>query len=536
MTEHLELEEGPKVPEDFEAQEILEELQKRSRAKRGLLDFATYMDDMYESHAVHRLIAKKLEEVESGACRRLAIFIPPSSGKSELVSRFFPAWCVGRNPRTKFIHASYNADLSASFGRVIRDRIREPRFQNVFPGVSLAPEAMARDEWATTAGGTYKAEGVGGGLIGFHAHIAIVDDPTKDWEQASSATHREMLWNWYTSVLLNRLRPYKNGPGAVILIMQRWYDDDLGGRVKRQGEWDVLEVPSIATANDPLGRSEGEALLPAWRSLKELHAIRDENPIQFLALHQQQPVPNEGDIFDPEWFGEYDELPTNLTFYGASDYATSEDRGDYSVHIVGGCDSSGLIYFTDLFRAQCDTATWVDALLSLMRQRDMSVWAEEPGSILKGVGPFIKRRMQEENLYVTRRPLPSIASKISRAATFAGLAQTGKILFPKGAPWVGDFIDELVRFPRGKNDDMVDAGSLLCRLIVKINRGDGAAVAVKEEAPRNLTFDEMVNRRVLRARGIRMNKIAPFIPEPSYEQNVLNSQALAAEVFEELPT
>ena len=305
--------------------------------------------------------------------------------------------------------------------------------------------------------------------------------------------------------------------------------------MKRQGEWDVLEVPSIATADDPLGRPEGEALLPEWRSLKELYAIRDENPMQFMALHQQQPVPNEGDIFDPEWFGEYEELPANLTFYGASDYATSEDRGDYSVHIVAGCDSAGNIYFTDMFRRQCDTAVWVDVLLELMRQRDISVWAEEPGSILKGVGPFIRRRMQEEDVYVTRRPLPSIANKVSRAATFAGLAQTGKIFFPKSAPWVGAFMDELVRFPRGKNDDMVDAGSLLCRLIVKINRGDGPAASVKEEAPRNMTFDEMVNRRVLRARGIRTSKIAPFIPEPSYEQNVLNSQTLAAEVFEELP-
>jgi len=535
MTEHLGLVEGPKAPADFGTQEILTELQKRSRAKRGLIDFASYMDEMYESHAVHRLIAKKLEEVESGACRRLAIFIPPSSGKSELVSRFFPAWCVGRSPRTKFIHASYNADLAASFGRVIRDRIKDPRFGNIFPGVKLDPQAMARDEWATTAGGTYKAEGVGGGLIGFHAHIAIIDDPTKDWEQASSAAHREMLWNWYTSVLLNRLRPYKNGPGAVILIMQRWYDDDLGGRVKRQGDWDVLEVPSIATANDPLGRSEGEALLPAWRSIKELHAIRDENPMQFIALHQQQPVPNEGDVFDPDWFGEYDELPSALSFYGASDYATSEDRGDYSVHLVGGCDSVGNIYFTDMFRRQCDTAVWVDALLELMRQRSPNAWAEEPGAILKGVGPFIRRRMQEEDLYVTRRPFPSIANKVSRAATFAGLAQTGKIFLPKGAPWVGDFIDELVRFPRGKNDDMVDAGALLCRMIVKINRGEGAVVEAKPEAPRNLTFDEMVQRRVLRSRGTRIGKVAPFSPEPSIVQNVHNSQTLAAEVFEELP-
>lgn len=520
-----------KLVEDFNAEDLLGEIQKRGRAKRKLIDFASYMDEAFEAHPIHEMIAAKLEEVESGACRRLAIFIPPSSGKSELVSRIFPAWSIGRNPRLKFIHASYNADLAASFGRVIRDKVRDPRYRNIFD-TQLDPDAMARDQWATTAGGTYKAEGVGGGLIGFHAHIALIDDPVKDWEQASSDSQREGLYNWFTSVLLNRLRPYKSGPGAIVLIMQRWLDDDLGGRIKLEGGWDVLEIGSLAESDDPLGRAEGEALIPSWRSKEELHAIRDRNPIQFMALHQQKPVPDTGEVFNPEWFQYYDQLPRGLSFHGASDYAISDGGGDFSVHLCGGLSDSSDLYLCDLWREQAETAIWVDALIEIIKRRNPIEWAEEGGAIIKGVGPFIKRRLNEEGVYIVRRNYPSIGNKRARAATFAGMAQMGKIWLPRNASWVGPFLHELARFPRGANDDQVDAGSLLCRMVVKSIGGDlNDAPARPQEPMRNLTFDEMVGRAKARRTGRRIRSAAPFVVEESYVQDVRNLSD-PSEVFE----
>lgn len=184
------------------------------RARRSLLSFTEFTNPLYKRANHHALIAEKLEAVERGEIDRLMIFMPPRHGKSELASKRFPAWCLGRQPRRQIIAASYNSDLANDFGRNVRNIVAEPEFGQVFPKVSLAPDSQAANRMNTNFGGAYVAAGVGTAVTGRGADIALIDDPFKDREEADSERRRDIVWDWYRSTLFTRLMPL----GSIVLI------------------------------------------------------------------------------------------------------------------------------------------------------------------------------------------------------------------------------------------------------------------------------------------------------------------------------
>lgn len=185
-----------------------------ANARQSLLAFTEYTNPLYQRAAHHELIANRLEAVERGDIDRLMIFMPPRHGKSELASKRFPAWCLGRDPKRQIIAASYNSDLANDFGRNVRNLVAEPEFRDVFPKVTLAPDSQAANRLNTNHGGTYVAAGVGTAVTGRGAHIALIDDPFKDREEADSERRRELVWDWYRSTLYTRLMPQ----GSIVLI------------------------------------------------------------------------------------------------------------------------------------------------------------------------------------------------------------------------------------------------------------------------------------------------------------------------------
>jgi len=498
--------------------EILQELADRKNARNDLIKFAQYLNPDFEVHPPHQLIADHLHDIWTGKTRRLAVFIPPGSGKSELISRHFAAWCFGHDPTLKIIQTSYVADLAEGFSRHIRAKLQDPLYHNVFPNTTLSTESRAVGDWMTSAGGTYKAEGVGGGLIGFHGQIAIIDDPYKGYEEAMSTNERRKSWDWYTGTLLNRLRPFKGGGGAVILVMQRWHDKDLGGLAESDPEWTTISLPSIALENDPLGREPGEALIPSWRSLAELHDLQKKQPQIFMSAHQQKPIPDEGDIFTLQEFSRYSELPPDLVYYAASDYAVSERQGDFTVHLVAGVSPKGHIYIADLYREQANSKVWVDHMIRLIKRYKPFRWAEERGQIIKGVGPFLSLRMQEEDAYTIRTSYTSAVNKALRTTAIAGMVKEGRVSLPHNAPWLGDFEHELTRFPAGEHDDQVDAFSLLGRMLGKIKgefvRAESHNPNEQDSAPRPFTFAQTMGRAKAVRAGRRFRRTVPGAPEP----------------------
>ena len=145
----------------------------------------------------------------------MLLMMPPRSGKSELGSRHLPTWVLGKHPDWEIIAASHTSSLTLSFSRYIRDTIRDPACQVLFPDLRLGASSQSIENWNTTAGGGYLAAGVGTGITGRGAHILLLDDLVKDMEAADSATIRENTWDWYGSTAYTRLAP----GGGVLGIM-----------------------------------------------------------------------------------------------------------------------------------------------------------------------------------------------------------------------------------------------------------------------------------------------------------------------------
>ncbi len=463
----------------------LEEV-RQEKARRHLGDFAELMLGLVPARH-HEFVNEKLEAVERGEIRRLMLFEPPGHAKSTYASQLFPAWYLGRNPKNRIIAASHTAQLATKFGRRVRnlfDLLEWP-----VPEVSLARDSKAADQWETVQGGEYFAAGVGGGIAGRRADLAVVDDPIKGRKDADSITVRENLWEWYRADLHNRLTP----DAAIILIQTRWHEDDLAGRILpedykgetgwitgRDGErWFVVNLPALAEARDALGRTVGQALWPGWYSRKHLLGEQVvQGPRNWAALYQQRPAPEEGNFFKKDWWRWYETAPPceTLRILGASDYAVTADDGDYTVHGVAGVDPDDNLFILDWWRDQTASDVWVEVLLDLMQRWHPVEWAEEKGQIEKGVGPFIDIRMRDRQIYCHREQYVSAADKPTRAQAFRARMAMGKVLWPKGAPWVDAVYRVLMTFDSGIVDDDVDVCGLFGRMLGPVQVFDQAVV------------------------------------------------------------
>jgi predicted phage terminase large subunit-like protein len=407
------------------------------------------------SAAHHQLIARRLEAVERGEIDRLMIFMPPRHGKSELASKRFPAWCLGRDPSRQIIAASYNSDLASDFGRNVRNIVASPEFGEVFPGVALAADSQAANRMNTNKGGAYVAAGVGTAITGRGADIALIDDPFKDREEADSERRREAVWDWYRSTFYTRLMP----GAAICLIQTRWHADDLAGRLLEQqpDQWTVLDLPAISNA--------GEALWPEWYDVPALERIKASiGQREWSALYQQQPQPDEGTFFQRGWFNEWQLPLPKLRIYGTSDYAVTDGRGDWTVHRVWGVDPDDNIYRLDGWRGQTPADQWIDAKLDLIAKHKPHAWFGEAGVIQKAVEPMLIRRMRERGVRCRMEWVSSIHDKATRARGFQARASMGNVFIEPGAD-----ISEFLVFPAGKHDDEVDVASLMGRVLDQVH-------------------------------------------------------------------
>jgi hypothetical protein len=370
----------------------------------------------------HQLLIRELAAIARGETRKLMVLMPPGSAKSTYVSELFPPWFLGQSPDLRVIASSNTADLAGDFSRRVRRRIRE---HGVVLGYGMAREA--EELWTTTTGGQYRAAGVGATITGMRADLGIIDDPVKGRQEADSEVTQKRVWDWYWGDFFTRLKP----GASQVLVMTRWSEGDLGGRLEEAegAEWRIIRLPAVAEANDPLGRAVGEwlwsdddygfgaKLQDDFRSLNNAGRARD-----WSALYQQRPAPEEGDYFKREWVRAIAKMPKRdaLKVYGASDYAVTKDGGDYTVHVVLGMDADGRLYLLDLWRGQSSSDTWIEAFCNLVAEWRPIGWAEETGQIRAGIGPFLDRRMRERKAYVAREQFPTRGDKAVRAQSIRG--------------------------------------------------------------------------------------------------------------------
>jgi predicted phage terminase large subunit-like protein len=462
-------EQAQKKQEDLSAQVKAEqELAKRILSRKRLLPFVERFNPDYQAGWVHKDICQRLEkfseQVANKESPRLMLFMPPRHGKSTLASVAFPAWHLGRHPDHEFISCSYSGSLAMNFSRKVRQLLREPVYKNVFEKSRLDKDSQSVESWQTTQGGGYVAAGVGGGITGKGAHVMVIDDPVKNREDAESENNREATWDWYTSTAYTRLSP----GGGILVILTRWHDDDLAGKLLRQAEegadqWEVIKYPALAEEDEKF-RKVGESLHPERYNVDALEQIRKAiGPRDWSALYQQNPVSDEGDYFSRDMirYFEYDEIDNSqLNYYCAWDLAIGQrDRNDYSVGIVVGVDEYDNLFVVDVVRGKYDGFELVEQILDLYETWRPGIVGIERGHIEMALGPFLQKRTRERGLNEAYFKDLKVGKrdKEARARAIQGRMQQGMVYFPKDAVWTGPMVAELLRFPNGTHDDQVDA-------------------------------------------------------------------------------
>jgi predicted phage terminase large subunit-like protein len=401
---------------------------------------------------------------------------------SELASRRFPAYALGRYPDMGIICASYSADLATRMNRDVQRVIDDPAYRAIFPGTTIAGKAQTQQgSWLRNADyfevvgrkGSFRSAGVGGGLTGFGASIAIIDDAIRNRQDADSPTVRQTVWDWYTSTLYTRLAP----GGGVIVINTRWHEDDLSGRLleaqaKGEGdEWRVINFPAIAE-QDEEHRKKGEALHPERYPLEALERIKVAiGTRDWEALYQQHPVPDGGAIFKDEWL-QRTWLPKNLpakfdAVIMSWDLAfKNSDASDFVVgQLVG--RHGGDYYLLDQLRGRWSFTETVAQVKELAERARIRFPRVAPRILIedKANGPAVIDALKHEVSGIV--PVEPDGSKEARAHAITALFEAGNVLLPDRslAPWVDEYRLELTRFPSGAHDDQVDATTQALRYL-----------------------------------------------------------------------
>ena len=443
------------------------ELAARILTRKRLLPFVERFNHEYQAGWVHKDVCQRLEEfsklVVEKRSPRLMLFLPPRHGKSTLASIAFPAWHLGRNPTHEFISCSYSGSLAMGFSRKVRGLLREPNYKTTFK-TRLDPESQSAESWLTSSGGGFVSAGVGGGITGKGSHVLVIDDPVKNREDAESQNNRDATWDWYTSTAYTRLAP----GGGVLVILTRWHDDDLAGRLLKAGteggdEWEVVRYPAVAEEDEEF-RSTGHALHPERYSNEALSRIKKAiGPRDWSALYQQNPVADDGLYFTRDMLRYYDPDDIDedrMRYYCAWDLAIGQrDRNDYSVGITVGVDEDDRLFIMDVIRGKFDGFELVEQILDFYEVWKPSIIGIERGHIEMALGPFLEKRVRERGLHEAyiKDLKTGRRDKEARARAIQGRMQQGMVFLPRDAIFTGPLAAELLRFPSGVHDDQVDA-------------------------------------------------------------------------------
>lgn len=473
----------------------------------------------YDVQPFHRALADALMAVERGDFTRLIICMPPRHGKSEIASKMFPAWFVGRDPYRHVMVASYNQPFANDFGKKVREIMQSEAFQAVFPDCKLKRGSQAVDRLETEQGGIMAFVGRGGSITGRGANLFVIDDPLKNSKEADSEVIRDELWTWYNNDVDSR---GMDDTAPVIIIQTRWHEDDLVGRLtdptnphynaQEAAKWKIVNIPALCeNEDDPveksLGRKKGDPLWP-WtfkyingvktvrpKFRKEwLEGKRRQEPRGFSALYQQSPSPPDGDLFKDEMIRFYrsrKEVPKRLKIYAASDHAVSESqRNDFTVLLIVGVDENDVIWLLDCWWQRAPTDVVVDQMILMMQKWKPITWYAEREHIVKSIGPFLRKRMREKKVYVYLNDKVSAhgADKEAKAQSIIGRMSMGMVMMPKFAGWYEKARTELLKFPRATHDDFVDALGLIGRALANMLTGTKAPEEKKGPEPGTWAF------------------------------------------------
>ncbi|CTQ67156.1 Transposase [Roseibium alexandrii] len=422
----------------------------------------------------HEVICDTLDLVFAGKITRLIINIPPGYGKTELAVINFIAHGFAKNPRARFIHASYAEPLALDNSTKIKDVIALEGYQAHWP-VTMRADTKAKGLWRTTAGGHLRAAAAGQPITGFRAGILaepgftgalIIDDPLKPDDALSDPTRTFINKRWentFKSRLAHEAVP-------VIVIMQRLHIDDFAAHLmENSGEhWHLLKLPVEidGECEAPSGKvtmiRHGLPSGPLWEqkhSTEQIEILK-VNEYVYSGQYGQEPVAEGGNLFKSEHLLRHTELPRLLwrAIYVDTAQKTKE-RNDFSVFQHWGVAADGKAYLIDQARGRFEAPE--------LETTGITFWNKAKLLDPKQFGTLRKMEIEDKVSgtgliqTVKRKGIPVIAKqrdkdKYTRALDVVPSVASGLVSVPQDAPWVKAFLNEFMAFPDGTHDDQVD--------------------------------------------------------------------------------
>ena len=420
-------------------------------------DFICRTDKDPDKWGHHQHIAHEFTKISKNKKGRLIVNMPPRHTKSEFASIYFPAWMIGKNPKMKIMQVSHNAELSGRFGAKVRNLIDSAEYKQIFGDVRLREDSKAKGRWETNQGGEYFAAGVGGSITGRGADLLIIDDPHTEQDSLSDSA-MERTYDWYLSGPRQRLQP----GGSIVLVMTRWAQDDLTGRlIKAQDEpkadkWETISFPAII--------GEDKTAKPVWPeywNLEELEKVKASISVRnWSAQYMQNPTSEEGAILKREWWQPWaGDIPTLKHVIQSYDTAFSKKQtADYSAITTWGIftpHESGpdAIMLIDAVKGKYDFPE-----LKMVALDQYKYW--QPETIIieaKASGQSLLQELRRMGIPVMDYTPGRGQDKHSRVNACAPIFESSQVYYPRDEHWAQEVIEECAAFPHGEHDDYVDS-------------------------------------------------------------------------------
>ena len=454
------------APEELkEIDKIVDELSTRNAnnaAKDDLIEFCKRMQPDYKVGRHHRILADQLMALEDGSKDRVCVNIPPRHGKSQLVSIFYPAWFLGRNPNKKVMMVSHTTDLAVDFGRKVRNLIDVADYKEIFPEVSLAVDSKSAGRWNTNFGGEYFACGIGSALAGRGADLLLVDDPHSEQDVINgNFSVFDKAYEWFTFGARTRLMP----GGRVAIVQTRWHMDDLTGRVTNDmvknelsDQYEIVEFPALLESDD----GEMKPLWPEFFDLPALERTKASMPtFQWNAQYQQQPTAEEASIIKREWWGIWphdDPPPVEYVIMSLDAAAEKHNRADYTALTTWGVflneeEGAHHLILLDSIKERLEFPE-----LKKLSMDEYHKW--EPDAFIvekKSSGVAIYQEMRRMGIPVQEyTPHRGTGDKMARLNSVADIIASGMAWVPS-TRWAEELVEEIAGFPFMSNDDLVDS-------------------------------------------------------------------------------